>query len=91
MKKAIYIITLLAIFSLSNTSYAQPLAGGRAFTLAVCDINTAWAWGYNSYGQLGNRTKIDSNVPVSVNALTGITDVSCGDRHSLALKNDGTI
>ncbi|HSN50195.1 MAG TPA: hypothetical protein VLR52_03110, partial [Bacteroidales bacterium] len=91
MKKAIYLFTLLVLFGLSTTTNAQPIAGGRAFSLAVCDDNTVRAWGSNAFGQLGNGSTTDSNIPVSVSALTGIISVSCGDRHSLALKDDGTI
>ena len=73
MKKTIYIITLLALFGLGKTTVAQPLAGGRAFSLAVCDSYTVRAWGDNSYGQLGNGNNSESNVPVPVDLLTGIT------------------
>lgn len=80
MKKAIYTISLLVTFGLSNLANAQSLAGGRAFSLAVCDNNTVKAWGYNANGQLGNGTNTDSNVPVEVSFLTEVKSVSCGDR-----------
>ena len=44
-----------------------------------------------SNGQLGNGTNTDSNVPVQVSSLTGITAIAGGGDHSLALKNDGTV
>jgi hypothetical protein len=52
---------------------------------------TVWAWGYNNYGQLGNGTYSNSNVPVQVSGLTGVTAIAWGWWHSLALKNDGTV
>jgi hypothetical protein len=52
---------------------------------------TVWAWGYNPDGQLGNRTYSDSNVPVQVLGLTGVTAIAGGGYHSLALKSDGTV
>ena len=91
MKKFIYTIVLIMIFSLGNTSYSQQIAGGRAFSLAVCDSHAVQAWGYNANGQLGNGTTIDSNIPVEVTGITGAISVSCGDRHSLCLKNDGIV
>lgn len=64
--------------------------------------NSTLTWGYNAFGQLGNNTTTNSAVPVSVLTLTdttpatvipltGITAVSTGGAHTLALKNDGTV
>jgi alpha-tubulin suppressor-like RCC1 family protein len=63
--------------------------------------NSTLTWGYNAFGQLGNNTTTNSAVPVSVLMkltddappvpLTGITAVSAGGDHTLALKNDGTV
>jgi hypothetical protein len=52
---------------------------------------TVWAWGYNGDGELGNGTNTDSNVPVPVSGLSGITAIAGGGYHSLALKNDWTV
>ena len=91
MKKAIYTLLLLAVFSLSGFINAQTIAGGRAYTLAVCENNMLSSMGYNANGQLGIGNNTDSHVPVEITSLNGIIAVSCGDRHSLALKNDGTV
>src|SRR5581483_9324017 len=46
----------------------------------------------NSDGQLGNRTQIDSNVPVPVYGLsTGVVAVAGATSHSLAVRQDGTL
>lgn len=63
----------------SNTSSKVPVqvsgltgvvaiaAGGAALhSLAMKSDGTVWAWGLNSYGQLGNGTNTNSNVPVQV-------------------------
>jgi hypothetical protein len=52
---------------------------------------TVWAWGRNDYGQLGNGTNTNSNLPVPVSGLSGVTDIAGGFYHSLALKNDWTV
>ncbi|MCC7202339.1 MAG: hypothetical protein IT393_06750, partial [Nitrospirae bacterium] len=52
---------------------------------------TVWAWGQNSFGQLGDGTETERHTPVQVIGLTGIVSVAAGDRHSLALKSDGTV
>jgi alpha-tubulin suppressor-like RCC1 family protein len=59
--------------------------------VAVKNDGTAWAWGQNSDGQLGNTSYTDSNVPVQVSNLTGIVAVAAGYYHSMALRSDGTV
>jgi len=86
MKKNLLILSI-AICGIAN---AQTIAGGYEHSLAVCNNNTVRAWGNNQYGQLGNGNNTDSNVPVQVTSLTGITAIAVGYNHSIALKNDGT-
>ena len=62
------------------------VSGGGGHSLALKYDGTVWAWGSNSYGQLGDGTDTDSNVPVQVQGLTGIIAVSAGEAHSLAVK-----
>ncbi|RKN73029.1 RCC1 domain-containing protein [Paenibacillus ginsengarvi] len=69
--------------------------------LALKKDGTVWAWGYNFYGQLGQepntglnletRTFARVDVPVQIDGLTDIIDISAGFDHSLALKKDGTV
>ena len=73
------------------TSEILTIAGGYFHSLAVKDDGTVWTWGYNKYGQLGNGTNSDNNVPVQVSGLTGITAIAEGRDHSLSLKDDGTV
>src|ERR1041385_1121020 len=78
----------------TNTSSNDPvlkfIASGSGHCLALKNDGTVWAWGYNSYGELGNGTWSESTVPVQVSYLTGIIAISGGGYHSLALKNDST-
>lgn len=50
-----------------------------------------WAWGWNGSGQIGNATTTQQNSPVRVSNLTGITTVTAGDSHSLAIQDDGAL
>lgn len=73
------------------------IAAGAYHNLALKDDGTVWAWGFNTEGQLGNNDNTATSVPVQVlgpggsGFLTGITAIAAGYRHSLALKNDGTV
>lgn len=52
------------------------------------------AWGYGGSGELGNgvdEPNVSRNVPGKVNGLTGVTAITAGSYHTLALKKDGTV
>ncbi|HYV93795.1 MAG TPA: hypothetical protein VE978_18610, partial [Chitinophagales bacterium] len=92
MKRSVIPIFIgTAFYLLPTISCAQKIAGGGFHSLAICSDSTIRAWGYNNYGELGNGTNTDSNFPVQVGSLTGITAIAGGVDHSLALKNNGTV
>ena len=49
------------------------------------------AWGDNEEGQLGDGKTANSDVPVAVHGLTGVTAIAAGAEHALALLSDGTV
>ncbi len=48
-------------------------------------------WGQNSFGQLGDDSFTQSDVPVAVDGPNFVTAVAAGRRHSLALLSDGSV
>ncbi|MGA2879878.1 MAG: choice-of-anchor D domain-containing protein [Bryobacteraceae bacterium] len=64
---------------------------GFGTSLALKSDGTVWAWGDNQYGELGNGSNANSNVPVQVSGLTGVVAIAGGSYHSLALKSDGMV
>jgi alpha-tubulin suppressor-like RCC1 family protein len=76
-----------------TTSYTQ-LAAGYDFGLALRQDGTLWAWGRNTYGQLGNSTRTGTDdatpTPTQVGAAV-YTQLAAGQYHSLALQADGTL
>ena len=57
---------------------------------------TVYTFGFNDYGQLGNRSNSSRNSPVPVvdnngDIVEDIIAVSCGGEHTAILKSDGTI
>jgi len=73
------------------TNWCQ-VSAGYGHSLGVRSNGTAWAWGFNSDGRLGDNCDISSRSPVSV--AGGFTDwcqVSAGSLHSLGLRTNGTI
>ncbi len=67
------------------------VTAGWNHTIALVDNGTVWTWGMNTFGQLGDGTRVDRNTPVQVSGLSDVTAVAGGGLHSLALKEDGTV
>lgn len=73
------------------------IAAGEYHSVAVRSDGTVWAWGDNSYGQLGldPATTFFAKNPVQVpgsGALGFVAkDVAAGNYHSLARLDDGTV
>ncbi|MGO8673906.1 MAG: choice-of-anchor tandem repeat GloVer-containing protein [Capsulimonadaceae bacterium] len=68
------------------------IAAGMAHNLALRADGTLWAWGFNGWGQLGNGTWSNSDIPVQVTGLTGtIAGISAGGAQSLAVLSNGTV
>ena len=68
------------------------IAGGGLHSLALKSNGTVWAWGDNYYGELGDGGNAQSSaVPVQVQGLTNVVQISSGAFSSFALKSDGTV
>lgn len=86
----------------TNRSSPVSVVGGFTDWIKVADSGmhclglrmngTLWAWGYGSYGRLGNGATSNRSSPVSV--VGGFTDwkqIAVGGNHSLGLRTDGSI
>jgi alpha-tubulin suppressor-like RCC1 family protein len=73
------------------TDWCQ-VSGGQFHSLGVHQNGTAWAWGCNGQGRLGDGTALNRCSPVSV--VGGFTDwcqVSASDLISLGVRQNGTV
>ncbi len=85
-----YALRSVNVYSTTEGDWTQVTAG-RGHTLALKSNNTLWAWGSNTYGQLGNGTLVNRYSPVQIGSSIGWSSVSAGADHTLALKPDGTL
>ncbi|MBI5308676.1 MAG: RCC1 repeat- and reductase domain-containing protein [Planctomycetes bacterium] len=74
-----------------TASVMPRIAAGGLHSIAMKTTGTVWTWGNNMYGQLGDGTATDSNVPVYVSGLSDAISVAGGFWHTAALKSDGTV
>jgi len=69
------------------------ISGGASFSILLKSDNSVWACGSRSYGECGDGTYSSQsiNIPKKIDSFTGITIMSAGDFHSIALRSDGTV
>ena len=59
-------------------------------SLFIKSDGSLWAMGYNQFGQLGDGTTNNVNIPEKIVA-SNVTAIAAGAAHSLFLKNDGSL
>jgi len=79
---------LLVVAILAASLFVDGFCPARAQT-----AGSAWTWGDNTDGELGNgdTTFTNSSVPVQPNTVTNVISLAGGQYHSLAVQQDGTV
>ena len=70
------------------------VAGGFGHSLALLSNGSVMAWGSNAYGQLGDASTLNSDVPVTVSLIppgATVTAIAAGAYDSFALLSNGTV
>lgn len=81
----------------AGISNVVSVAAGWDHSLAVKTDGTVWAWGWNQKGQIGiaggySEYNDPHSAPLQISALgTDNVAVAAGERHSYAVKSDGTV
>ncbi|MDD5529694.1 MAG: FlgD immunoglobulin-like domain containing protein [bacterium] len=75
-----------------NLTNIIAISAGTMHSLALKSDSTVWAWGDNSYGEIGDNTNGNKrDQPVRTNLLTNVIAIAAGMQYSLALKSDDTV
>jgi alpha-tubulin suppressor-like RCC1 family protein len=76
---------------LNNMQFTQIDAGVGNYSAGIRSSDgSIWSWGINTYGQLGNNTRTQSSIPVSVVGGMSFTQLAVGHNHIVAIRGDGT-
>jgi len=65
------------------------ISAGSRHSMAIKTDNSLWAWGHNSYGQLGDGTNQFRENPVRI--MGDVVAVSAGNTHTMAITSDGVL
>lgn len=79
--------SLLLLAAVGGCSIA--FVGHAAHTCAVLADGTAWCWGYNDRGQLGDGTRWDRLIPAQVSGLPAARAITAGLGFTCAATEDG--
>ena len=78
-------------YATNNWKQVSVTGGGGGNVLAVKTDGTLWAWGYNSYGNLGLGDIAVRNSPTQIGANTNWRKASIGFSIGSGIKTDGTL
>jgi len=97
LRSAAAVVTLLVTASCHSGESTGPdgavsftkLSAGLGFTCALDTEGTAYCWGQNDRGQLGDATTTDRLAPVKVSTDVKFTTITSSTDHTCALTSEG--
>lgn len=69
----------------------RQVSAGRGHSVAVDEDRNVWAWGQNSYGQLGTGFHKATFKPIFVSRVRSVVRVSCGAYHTVVVTSKGSV
>jgi alpha-tubulin suppressor-like RCC1 family protein len=75
----------------SDTNWRTVSSGLGSHTLGLKTDGTLWAWGSNTFGQLGDGTTTQRTSPIQIGTATDWAEVAAANTFSLARKTNGTL
>jgi len=81
------------IVNMPDNQRVTDISNGQGHTCAIVNNGSVYCWGYNYYGQLGDNTTANSQVPVYTQLPQGRTAlaISLGQHHSCAILDNNSI
>ena len=79
-----------ALVDIGESATWNDMSAGFAHTCALRDDGTAWCWGDNFWGELGDGTTTNRSVPAPVGTDTDWRTISAGGGHTCGVRDDST-
>jgi alpha-tubulin suppressor-like RCC1 family protein len=89
-KTPVQVTTLSGVTAIAATTQFTGFSQDDTLYALLSD-GTVWAWGNGSDGQLGNGTTAESDTPVQVTGLTGVTKIVAAADTAYALTRNGRV
>jgi hypothetical protein len=65
---------------------------GHNFSVMLTNSGEVYGWGWNEFGQIGNKSSFYESIPIKVNGFKEkVIMISCGGLHSMALTESGRV
>lgn len=80
-----------ASFDVPETFHAERVYAGNAHTCALTADSTAWCWGANDHGQLGDGTTQNRPLPTPLPSALHFASLSLGAQHSCGRTGAGAV
>ena len=74
----------------SEVNWKQ-ISAGMDHSTGLKNDGSAWSWGANNSGQLGNGSRNQGITPSQIGSDVDWIDISAGGYHNIALKGDGVV
>lgn len=80
-------------FTIGNDKIIKNVSCGSRFVYVICDDNSIWSMGNNTFGQLGlnNYETIEQFQQIKSKKCSNIISISCGNSHAVFLTNTNTV
>jgi alpha-tubulin suppressor-like RCC1 family protein len=75
----------------TDTDWKCVFSPGENHSIALKEDGSLWAWGWNYYGQLGDGSISDRQLPTRIGTDTSWRGFAGVWRHTLGLKDDGSL
>src|SRR3990167_7456569 len=88
-------VQVLGVGGAGNLANVSQITSGGNHTCAITANGSAYCWGYNGFGQLGDNSTINRYTPVQVKGVGGagnlanVSQITTGINHTCAVKTDG--
>lgn len=90
MKKTLFFLFIIFNIQVSAQCW-KTVKSGDFHTLGIKTDGTLWAWGDNTYGQLGDGTTTNRNTPTKIGSSADWQSIFPGDLCSFVIKTDGSL